>query len=137
MSCNKLFRSYKPFTRIKNHSDKLLFILLILLPIPAFAHGEEVLLTFFYDLMTLIALVIFIALVKWKSSGKILLALILIISVISIFSITVTWAYSVNRRLIEILGSGVPLVSVLSAYFIFRKKFTVKSKDNTGNLDDL
>lgn len=109
--------------------DKLLFTLLILLPIPVFAHGEEVLVTFFYDLMTIIALIIFIALVKWKSSGKILLALILIISVISIFSITATWAYSVNRRLIEILGSGVPLISVLSAYFIFRKKFSVKRKD--------
>lgn len=110
----------------------LLFIVLTVLPIPVFAHGEDVLVTFFYDLITVIALIIFIALVKWDSRGKTLLGLVLIVSVVSIFTVTAQWPYTVNRRLIEILCSGVPLVSVLSAYFVFRKRFSVKRKDNTS-----
>jgi hypothetical protein len=117
--------------------NKLLFALLILLPVPAFAHGLEVLVSFFYELITLIALIIFIALIKWESSGKTLLGIILIVSVVSISAIIGRWPYTANRRLIEILGSGVPLFSVLATYFAFRKRFTKKMRDNTDNLDDL
>lgn len=109
--------------------NNLLFIVLTFLPIPVFAHGEEVLVTFFYDLITVIALIIFIALVKWESRGKTLLGLVLIVSVVSIFTITAQWPYTANRRLIEILGSGVPLFSILLAYFVFRKRFSVKRKN--------
>jgi hypothetical protein len=110
--------------------NNLLFIGLTFLPIPVFAHGEEVLVTFFYDLITVIALIIFIALVKWESRGKTLLGLVLIVSVVSVFTITAQWPYTANRRLIEILCSGVPLFSVLATYFVFRKKFYIERKDN-------
>jgi|GEM_PF-2343596 len=107
---------------------ELLVILALLSPISAFAHGEEVLVSFFYDLMTFIALTIFIAVIKWKSSGKTLLGIILLVSTIGVFLMVNSCPYTANRRLIECLMCGVPIVSVLSVYLIFRRKFTLKKK---------
>lgn len=108
----------------------LLFIMLVLLPVSAFAHGEEVLISLFYDLVTVIALTIFIALIKWKPGGKALLAFVLIVSVMSVLIITAKWPYTANRRLIDIVCSGVPLLSVLLTYFVFRGKFSIKKEEN-------
>lgn len=109
--------------------ESLILILLILLPIPAFAHGEEVLVSFFYDLMTFVVLTIFIALIKWKSNGKTLLGSILIGSTLIGLISTSGIPYDANRRLIEIVMCGVPLLSVLSGYFIFKRKFSLKKED--------
>jgi len=106
----------------------LLVILTFLVPISVFAHGEEVLVSFFYDLMTFITLTIFIAFVKWKSTGKTLLGIILIGSTLIAFVSTAGIPYNSNRRLIELIMCGVPMLSVLSVYFIFRRKFTLKKK---------
>ncbi|WP_341900897.1 hypothetical protein [Fluviicola taffensis] len=106
-----------------------ILILLILLPISAFAHGVEVLVSFFYDLLTFVALTVFIALIKWKSAGKTLLGIILIVSTLIAIISTSGIPYDANRRGIELIMCGVPLVSVLSVYFIFRRKFRLKKAD--------
>jgi hypothetical protein len=107
----------------------LLFGLIILLPLSAFAHGEAVLVSFFYDLMTFVALTIFIALIKWKPNGKTLLGIILICSTVIGFILTNRIPYTANRRFIEMIMCGVPFVSVLSCYFIFKGKFVLKKED--------
>ncbi|MGV3612176.1 MAG: hypothetical protein ACO1N0_14550 [Fluviicola sp.] len=106
----------------------LLLAVLILLPLSAFAHGEEVLLSLFYDLITVIALLVFILCIKWKSSGKSILGIVLIVSAVIPFMITSDWPYRENRRLIDSLHVGIPLVSVLVTFFLFRRKFSVKSR---------
>lgn len=106
----------------------LLVILILLIPISTFAHGQEVLVSFFYDLMTFIALTVFIALIKWKSTGKTLLGIILISSTIIAFVWTNGIPYDLNKRLIEMIMCGVPILSVLSGYLILRRKFTLKKK---------
>lgn len=113
----------------KTTMKNLLLIILILFPVSAFAHGEEVLVSFFFDLTTVIALIIFIFCIKWKDKGKILLVLVLIASVVLSFEITSKWPYTENRMLINLLCVGVPLVSVLLTYFIFRRKFRLKMKN--------
>lgn len=107
----------------------LLVILTLLLPISVFAHGEEVLVSFFYDLMTFVVLTVFIALVKWKSPGKTLLGIVLIASTLIGIISTSEIPYDANKGLIEIIMCGVPLLSVLCVYFIFRRKFSLKVKD--------
>jgi len=107
----------------------LLFTLLILLPIPAFAHGEEVLVSLFYDLLTIVVLTIFIACLKWKSNGKILLAIVLVVSVLVPFVLTGKMPYTTNRMLIDSLCIGIPMTCVLLTYLIFRRKFTLRKKN--------
>jgi len=108
--------------------ERLLLVLLVLLPIPAFAHGEEVLVSLFYDLITVVALIIFILCIKWKSSGKGLLALVVIVSVLIPQVIVSSWPYMDNRMLIDLLCVGIPLISVLVTYFLFKRKFALKGK---------
>ena len=98
----------------------------MLLPLSVFAHGEEVLVSLFYDLLTLIGLTIFIACIKWNSNGKYLLAVVLVVSALVVFMATGKMPYYANRTLIDILCIGVPITSVLSVYFIFRGKFIMK-----------
>jgi hypothetical protein len=105
---------------------ELLLTLVVLLPVSAFAHGEEVLVSFFYDLLTVIGLIIFIACIKWNSNGKYLLAVVLAVSALSVFIGTGKMPYYANRTLIDILCIGVPVTSVLAIYFIFRRKFSGK-----------
>lgn len=111
--------------------ESLVLISLILFPIPVFAHGEEVLVSFFYDLMTFVALTIFIAIIKWKSNGKTLLGIVLICSTLIALVSTGGLPYDANRRLIEMIMCGVPLIAVLSCCFIFRRKFSLKKEDES------
>ncbi len=106
----------------------LLLTVLILLPLSAFAHGQEVLVSLFYDLITVVALIIFILCIKWKSSGKGLLALVVIVSVLIPQVIVSKWPYMENRMLIDLLCVGIPLISVLGTYFLFRRKFALKRR---------
>lgn len=103
---------------------KWLLTLLVLLPVSAFAHGEEVLVSFFYDLLTIIALTVFIAVIKWKSNGKLLLTIVLVVSAVTAFMSTGNLPYTANRVLIDTMCAGVPIASVLATYFIFRREFT-------------
>lgn len=110
------------------NSKKALLILIILLPLSAFAHGEEVLVSFFYDLLTIIGLIIFIACIKWNSNGKYLLAVVLAVSALLTIIGTGKMPYYANRTLIDTLCIGVPIASVLSVYFIFKRKFSLKKE---------
>ncbi len=103
---------------------KLLFILLALLPVSAFAHGEEVLVSLFYDLLTIIGLIVFITCIKWKLNGKLLLSIILVVSELLAFMITENMPYTSNKTLIDTICIGVPAVSVLVTFLIFHRKFS-------------
>jgi hypothetical protein len=105
---------------------ELLLTLLVLLPVSAFAHGEEVLVSLFYDLLTVIALTVFIAVIKWKSNGKLLLTIVLVVSAMTAFISTGNLPYTANRVLIDTICVGVPIVSVLGTFLIFRRKFSGK-----------
>ena len=103
---------------------KWLLTLLVLLPVSAFAHGEEVLVSLFYDLLTVIALTVFIAVIKWKSNGKLLLTIVFVVSAGTAFMSTGNLPYTANRVLIDTICAGVPIVSVLGTFLIFRRKFS-------------
>lgn len=104
-------------------NKKILSVIVMLLPLSAFAHGEEVLVSFFYDLLTIIGLIIFIAVIKWNSNGKYLLAVVLAVSAFLTIALTGKMPYYANRTLIDTLCIGVPIVNVLSVYFIFKRRF--------------
>ncbi|WP_343633857.1 hypothetical protein [Fluviicola sp.] len=108
------------------NKNRFLLFVGMTLPVAAFANGQEVLVSLFYDLLTLIALTIFIACIKWKSAGKTLLAVVLVVSFCTVFSITGKMPYNRNKLLIDSLCIGVPLVSVLATFLIFRRKFRLK-----------
>ncbi len=103
-----------------------LLFLGILFPVSVFAHGEEVLVSLFYDLLIVIALTVFISGIKWKSNGKLLLAIVLVISTVAAVVITDSIPYTANRALIDTIHIGTPLVSVLGTFLIFRRKFSKK-----------
>lgn len=103
--------------------NRFLLPVLMILPFPAFAHGTEVLALLYCELLTLIVLTVFIACIKWKSSGKTLLVLVLVGSVLAVFTATGKMPYRANRIWIDALCIGVPLVSVLGTFLIFRRKF--------------
>lgn len=107
----------------------LLLIVLILSPLSAFASGVDVIGLLYGELLTIIALTVFILLIKWKASGKLFLAIILIVSVILAFAITGRMPYSANKSLVDPLCMGIPLISVLTAFFIFRRKFVLKRRN--------
>ena len=104
----------------------MLLTLSVLLPVSVFAHGEEVLVSLFYDLLTVIALTVFIAGIKWKSNGKLLLAIVLVVSTVTAFVSTGNMPYTANRTLIDTIYVGVPIVSVLGTFLFFRRKFSGK-----------
>lgn len=105
---------------------KFLSVISMLLPLSVFAHGEEVLVSLFYDLLTLIGLTIFIACIKWNSNGKYLLVVVLAVSALVVFMATGKMPYYSNRIWINTLCIGVPVTCVLTVYFIFRQKFRSK-----------
>lgn len=103
-----------------------LLLLGILFPVSVFAHGEEVLVSLFYDLLVVIALTVFIAGIKWKSNGKLLLAIVLVVSTVTAFVSTGNMPYTANRELIDTICVGTPIVSVLGTFLVFRRKFSRK-----------
>lgn len=101
----------------------ILFVLLILSPFSAFAHGEEVFISLFFDVLTILLLLLFIGLLKWKKAGKAILLLVLLIVEIVHFYLLSEIPYRKNEQLILWFGILVPLVSVLLTFFLFRNKF--------------
>lgn len=105
----------------------ILCVLLFLFPVSAFAHGQEVLLPLFFDVLTFLLLILFVSLVKWKKSGKVMLLLVLFIVETINFYLISEISYKGNEKLVLCLGILIPLISVLLIFFLFRNKFSSKN----------
>ena len=97
--------------------------ILMLLPFTVFASGGEVIFTFLLDVIVVFSLLIGIALLKWKISGKIVLLITLASSECFTFIGLGGLPYHKNATVINILSVIIPLMSVFGIYLFFRKKF--------------
>lgn len=103
--------------------NKTTVLAALLLPFCAFAHGEEVILTLLSQFVVLVLVLIFIAVIKWNSKGKILLLSIYMVSIfLTEFSI-MRVPYFKHEILITGVLVVVPVVLLLVAYSFLKGKF--------------
>jgi hypothetical protein len=110
-----------------NRTKNALLAIFFLSSINAMAHGEKIIMTFLIHIVVVLALLIFIGFLKWKITGKILLLFMLIISVFFTNTILGSIPYKRYVVMINILSAVIPLLSVLSVFLLFRKKFLMQN----------
>jgi hypothetical protein len=101
----------------------ILSLLLLASPLTALAHGEEVLVTVFLELIVFVILVVGLLTINLTRTGK------LIIGVIGIFAIVLTsiaingLPYNQYRTMINVVVVTVPLTIVIISYFGLKNRF--------------
>jgi hypothetical protein len=104
---------------MKNKKQAFLLILLIM-PLMLFAHGEEVLYTIFIQIISIIVFLITLAIIKLDSNKKIILAGVYFLTVIVIFNCTSTISYRNNMSIINFAEVFIPGIVGLITYFLFK-----------------
>lgn len=97
---------------------QLVWILFILTPFLTFAHGEEVLIWFGVEGITLAIIVIFIAIVELKAIHKLVLSVVYIISQIIVVYTTADIPYAKNSLAINIASGLGPILLVGGTYLV-------------------
>jgi hypothetical protein len=107
-----------------NRTKNGILSLVVLSPISVMAHGEDVLVTLCIDIFSILVLLIFIGLLKWKMKGKVLLLLVLILAEFLNFTIFGNIPYQRNTLLINVMSAVIPFSSVLGVFLLLRKNFS-------------
>ncbi|GGF09817.1 hypothetical protein [Hymenobacter cavernae] len=99
-----------------DRKGNLLLLLLLLLPLGAFAHGEEILETVFLQISSFFLFLVTVLLIRISYAKKALLVTIYLLATFLVWRLTDEWPYYDTRRLINVLVGAVPLGSTLVAY---------------------
>ena len=101
------------------------FLLGILLtsPLNAFAHGEEVMITFLLEFVTIVIFLTILFNIKLKAKGKMILVTVYAVSAILTFRLVDNIPYKQNITLINIIVVVVPLVIVYGTYLGLKVRF--------------
>ena len=103
--------------------NKTALIGTLMFPFCAFAHGEEVILTLFSQVIVLILVLIVIGITNWKVKGKLLLILLYILSIFLTELLVFRIPYFQNEILITILLLVLPIFVICLSYFMLKQKF--------------
>lgn len=103
---------------------EVLFVILVILPLVAFAHGEEVLISVFIEMGLFITILTILWALKWKIVGKLLLFTIYILSTFLSFYLISGISYTNNMGLINLIIVIVPSLIVYLSYSKLKNKFT-------------
>jgi hypothetical protein len=105
---------------IQNLRRKFIAILLIF-PLFASAHGEEVLSSFFISFACIDAFLFVLYFLKESRKNKILIAFSYFLAVVIVYCFTWNIPYHENMQLINWLESVVPTIVALICYFLVRR----------------
>lgn len=103
-----------------NQLRKTLLAILFLMPISAFAHGEEVFATFLIQAISVVVFVIIIIAIKVNLMHKLALTCIYLLTSFAIFYLTNDWPYRENMNLINFLVALVPAAAFYIAYLVIK-----------------
>lgn len=104
--------------------QKNIFLLLLLAsPLTVFAHGEEVLLTVFLELLLIVILVIGLLTINLNGKGKLIIGGLYILAVVLTFIITNSLPYNQYRTMINFLVVFVPLTIGVISYIGLKNRF--------------
>jgi hypothetical protein len=100
-----------------------LSVLLLLSPLTALAHGEEVLVTLFLEFIVLVILVVGLLTINLNRTGKVIIGGIGILAVALTSVATNSFPYFQYRTIINIAIVVAPLIILTLSYFALRNKF--------------
>jgi hypothetical protein len=101
----------------------ILSLLLLISPLTAFAHGEEVLVTLFLEFIVVVILVIGLLTIKLNGTGKFIIGGIYVLAIVLSFMITNSLPYDQYRTMINIVVVVVPMTLGLISYVGLKNKF--------------
>lgn len=99
-----------------NHLQRTLLVILFLVPINAFAHGEEVLLTFFIQGVSIIIFLIIIIAIKVDFKRKLVLTGMYFLFLFATFYLVNSWPYRENMNKINLLVALVPSIAFVITF---------------------
>ena len=92
----------------------------------AFAHGEEVLVTFFLELLTFVILAFALFTINLNRIGKLILGVICALTIALTFIATNRLPYTKYQNTINLLVVGAPLTAGAICYITLRNRFGKK-----------
>jgi len=101
----------------------ILGIFLLCLPFSSYASGQNVLTLIGLELFLIIIFIIILLTLKINLKGKGILIFVFILSHLIIYKFTEKLPYTENQILINSITIGIPILSLLIAYLIIRKKY--------------
>jgi hypothetical protein len=104
-----------------------LTLIFLLIPAMAYAHGEEALLPIFIQLISLILFIAFIASVKIKHPGKLILTVVYIASTVGVFTLMGSVRYLVYLQKMASINTAIALIppsAVMLVFFILDKRYS-------------
>jgi len=104
----------------KNLKQALLISLLIV-PLSAFAHGEEVLFVPMISIASIIIFSVTMLAIKPRFPCKIPLSIVYILSTAITYALTNLFPFRENMNVILILVGGLPVIMVIIGYLIMKK----------------
>ena len=107
---------------LKNFKTTLLLILLII-PILCFAHGEEILIALFIQVLSIIVFIIVLFTINLNLKGKGILSIIYILTTGLFLSIINKIPYRQNMQLINWLIFIVPVIIITLSYMYLKPRF--------------
>src|SRR6478609_4870988 len=105
-----------------NKLKRTFAILTFLIPLAAFAHGEEVLVTMFFEFGLLVVFILILAFAKITISGKLIIGGLYLLAAFMTDILTGDWPYRENMTLINLSITIIPSTVFLVSYFVLRKK---------------
>lgn len=102
---------------------QILSLFLLAKPLIAFAHGEEVFVTLFLELVVIVFLVIALTTINLNIKGKFILGSIGILAILLTSITTNSLPYMKYRNMIDVMMLVVPLLIVAITYVGLKSKF--------------
>lgn len=102
------------------------FLLLGFIPAFAFAHGEEILFSFFAIAIVMIFMIVAIKKTNWNRKGKVLLLTTYLASIVITQLYFYDWPALQYQTIITACTILIPFIVVSVNYFLFDKYFKIK-----------
>ena len=106
-----------------NKFRRILAALIIVSPLTAYAHGEEVILTLFIEFILVVVFIGVLLTIKLKGQGKLIIAGLYLLTTILTFISFDSLPYKENATLINLALAIIPWTVFLLSYFVLRRRF--------------
>jgi Zn-dependent protease with chaperone function len=100
---------------------QVILTILILLPLMALAHGEDVLTTFFITIISIIIFIVVMSFIKLSFYKKLILSLVYFLSTVSIYYFTNDIPFNDNKNTINLSVALIPIMAVIITHFIIKR----------------
>lgn len=91
-------------------------------PLPAYAHGEDILVSIGVELLLAVSILVYILIAKDSTKRKIIYSLLIITAAVIADMITANIPYRENKALINTLVWGIPVLTFLAIVILKKKR---------------